>query len=85
MIFKNRLFEDVNYLHKKVLGILEKILFGKWNGNSIYYRLDSYGNKIKCSSDEDILKLFNRNIKIYEKIEDVLLIIIKFCKNLIQQ
>ena len=44
------------------------------SGNSIYYQLDSYGNKIKCSSDEDILKLFNRNqIKVYEKIEDVII------------
>lgn len=76
-IQKSRLFEDVNYLHKNSIRYLRKKNIEIWkyeSGNSIYYQLDSYGNKIKCSSDEDILKLFNRNqIKVYEKIEDVII------------
>lgn len=44
------------------------------SGNSIFYRLDFYGNRIKCNNDEDILKLFSPlYIKIYEKIEDVII------------
>lgn len=74
---KSRFFKDVNYLHTNAIRYLREKNIEIWkseNGNSIYYRLDSYGTRIKCTSDEDILKLFNRyQIKVYEKIEDVVI------------
>jgi hypothetical protein len=86
---KSRFFEDVKYLHRNSIRYLQERNIEIWkneSGNSIYYQLDSYGTRIKCTSDEDILKLFNRNqIKVYEKIEDVVIDNIPILvKNLIQ-
>ncbi|QKF67829.1 hypothetical protein AVENP_2301 [Arcobacter venerupis] len=74
---KNRFFQDVNFFHSSSINNLNFKGIYIWkneSGNSIYYRLDSYGNRIKCNNDEEILKLFFPNhIKIYEKIEDVII------------
>jgi len=74
---KNRFFEDVTYFHSSSMNHLREKRIFVWkneSGSSIYYRLDRHGNKIKCNNDEEILKLFSPDyIKIYEKIEDVII------------
>ncbi len=74
---KNRFFQDVYSFHLESMNYLNSKGIYIWkneSGNSIFYRLDSYGNRIKCNNDEEILKLFSPYyIKIYEKIEDVIL------------
>jgi hypothetical protein len=86
---KNRFFEDVTYFHSSSMSHLREKRIFVWkneSGSSIYYRLDRHGNKIKCNNDEEILKLFYPDhIKIYEKIEDVIIDDIPILvKNLIQ-
>ena len=73
---KSTFFQNVNLLHSNSISNLNYKGIYIWkneSGNSIYYRLDSYGNRIKCNNDEEILKLFPVHIKIYEKIEDVII------------
>lgn len=74
---KNRFFQDVYSFHLESMNYLNSKGIYIWkneSGNSIFYRLDSYGNRIKCNNDEEILKLFSPYyIKIYEKIEDVII------------
>lgn len=73
---KNTFFQDVNFLHFNSMNYLFFKGIYIWkneSSNSIYYRLDFHGNRIKCNNDEDILKLFPVHIKIYEKIEDVII------------
>ncbi|MCT7576302.1 hypothetical protein [Aliarcobacter butzleri] len=73
---KNRFFQDVYSFHLESMNYLNSKGIYIWkneSGNSIYYRLDYYGNRIKCNNDEEILKLFPAHIKIYEKIEDVII------------
>lgn len=73
---KNRFFQDVDFFHSSSINNLNSKGIYIWkneNGSSIYYRLDSHGNRIKCNNDEEILKLFPVYIKIYEKIEDVII------------
>ena len=73
-IQKNSFLKNVDYLHTSSLEHLhsEKIFIWKNESGSIYYELNNYGNKIKYN-DEHILKLFSMQIKIYEKIEDVII------------
>ncbi|MGD9623965.1 MAG: hypothetical protein AB7U51_04840 [Arcobacter sp.] len=72
---KSTFFQNVNFFHSNSMSNLNSRGIYIWkneSGNSIFYRLDFYGNRIKCNNDEDILKLFSPlYIKIYEKIEDV--------------
>lgn len=74
---KNRFFQDVNFFHSSSINNLNSKGIYIWkneSSNSIYYRLDFHGNRIKCNNDEEILKLFfPYHIKIYEKIEDVII------------
>lgn len=74
---KNRFFQDVNFLHSTSINNLNSKGIYIWkneSSNSIYYRLDFHGNRIKWNDDEEILKLFfPYHIKIYEKIEDVII------------
>lgn len=74
---KNTFFQDVNFLHFNSMNYLFFKSIYIWkneSSNSIYYRLNFYGNRIKCNNDEDILKLFSPYYtKIYEKIEDVII------------
>ena len=76
-IHKSRFFEDVTYFHSSsITHLREKSIFVWKNesGSSIYYRLNRHGNRIKCNNDEEILELFSPDyIKIYEKIEDVII------------
>ncbi len=77
---KNRFFQDVNFFHSSSINNLNSKGIYIWkneSSNSIYYRLDFHGNRIKCNNDEEILKLFfPYHIKIYEKIEDTFLSIV---------
>lgn len=77
---KNRFFQDVNFFHSYSINNLNSKGIYIWkneSSNSIYYRLDFHGNRIKCNNDEEILKLFfPYHIKIYEKIEDTFLSIV---------
>ncbi len=71
---KSTFSQNVNFFHSCSMSNLNFRGIYIWkneSGNSIYYRLDFHGNRIKCNNDEDILKLFPDHIKIYEKIEDV--------------
>lgn len=74
---KNRFFQYVNFFHSFSINNLNSKGIYIWkneSSNSIYYRLNFYGNRIKCNNDEDILKLFSPYYtKIYEKIEDVII------------
>ncbi|MGH2307212.1 hypothetical protein ACRCD8_05520 [Aliarcobacter sp. ERUVET-8] len=74
---KSTFFQNVTSLHSNSIFNLNSRGIEIWkneNGNSIYYRLDCHGNRIKCNNDEEILKLFFPcYIKIYEKIEDVII------------
>ena len=73
---KSTFFQNVNLLHSTSMFNLNSRGIYIWkneSGNSIYYRLDCHGNRIKCNNDEEILKLFPVHIKIYEKIEDVII------------
>lgn len=74
---KSTFFQNVNFFHSSSMSNLNFRGIYIWrneSGNSIYYRLDCHGNKIKCNNDEEILKLFfPYYIKIYEKIEDVII------------
>ena len=73
---KSIFFQDVNFFHSSSINNLNSKGIYIWkneSSNSIYYRLDCHGNRIKCNNDEEILKLFPVHIKIYEKIEDVII------------
>jgi hypothetical protein len=74
---KSIFFQDVNFFHSSSINNLNSKGIYIWkneSSNSIYYRLDFHGNRIKCNNDEEILKLFfPYHIKIYEKIEDVII------------
>ena len=74
---KSTFFQNVNFFHSSSMSNLNFRGIYIWkneSSNSIYYRLDFHGNRIKCNNDEEILKLFfPYHIKIYEKIEDVIL------------
>ncbi|KLE08161.1 hypothetical protein AF80_10220 [Aliarcobacter butzleri L355] len=73
---KSNFFQNVNLLHSSSMSNLNFRGIYIWkneSGNSIYYRLDFHGNRIKCNNDEEILNLFDTYIKIYEKIEDVII------------
>lgn len=74
---KSTFFQNVNFFHSSSMSNLNFRGIYIWrneSGNSIYYRLDCHGNRIKCNNDEEILKLFFPcYIKIYEKIEDVII------------
>lgn len=73
---KSIFFQNVSFFHSNSMNNLYFRGIYIWkneSGSSIYYRLDPHGNKIKCNNDEDILKLFSVYIKIYEKIEDVII------------
>lgn len=73
---KSTFFQNVNFFHSSSMSNLNSRGIYIWrneSGNSIYYRLDCHGNRIKCNNDEEILKLFPTHIKIYEKIEDVII------------
>ncbi len=74
---RTTLYQKITNLHMNSENHLRSKGICIWkneSGNSIFYRLDFYGNRIKCNNDEDILKLFSPlYIKIYEKIEDVII------------
>lgn len=73
---KSTFFQNVNFFHSSSMSNLNFRGIYIWrneSGNSIYYRLDCHGNRIKCNNDEEMLKLFPAHIKIYEKIEDVII------------
>ncbi|WP_323586410.1 hypothetical protein [Aliarcobacter butzleri] len=74
---KTKFFQKVNNLHSNSENHLRSKGIYIWkneSGNSIYYQLDFHSNRIKCNNDEELLKLFSLSyIKIYEKIEDVIL------------
>ncbi|MDS1371591.1 hypothetical protein RJ999_10855 [Aliarcobacter butzleri] len=74
---KSTFFQNVNFFHSNSMSNLNSRGIYIWrneSGNSIFYRLDFYGNRIKCNNDEEILKFFSPyHIKIYEKIEDVII------------
>ncbi|KLE09627.1 hypothetical protein AF79_05645 [Aliarcobacter butzleri L354] len=73
---KSTFFQNVNFFHSSSMCNLNFRGICIWkneSSNSIYYRLDFHGNRIKCNNDEEILKLFPVHIKIYEKIEDVII------------
>ena len=58
---KSTFFQNVTSLHSNSIFNLNSRGIEIWkneNGNSIYYRLDCHGNRIKCNNDEEILKLF---------------------------
>ncbi|RBQ26335.1 hypothetical protein [Arcobacter sp. CECT 9188] len=74
---KSTFSQNVNFFHSNSMDNLNFRGIYIWrneSGNSIYYRLDCHGNRIKFNNDEEILKLFSPSyIKIYEKIEDVII------------
>ncbi|MFW2600659.1 hypothetical protein [Aliarcobacter butzleri] len=74
---KSTFSQNVNFFHSNSMYNLNFRGIYIWrneSGNSIYYRLDCHGNRIRFNNDEEILKLFSPSyIKIYEKIEDVII------------